>query len=146
MTRRMPFYLTLAAAAAAVMLVLGWLFPGSALKVMGASGRQTGFRALEVGSDGQYYSRYLAGERDIIQELERRLCVRVPWSSGMDGLTAGDICFFSGGICAVVTPQGTYLYSSRDSAGYAVLGAGAAFYQEVSGALTSHTSGEGARL
>ncbi|HJA63994.1 MAG TPA: hypothetical protein H9719_07665 [Candidatus Intestinimonas stercoravium] len=145
MTRRMPFYLSLAAAAAALVLVLSWLFPGSALHVLSAGGGKAGFRALTVGGDGQYHSCYLSGGQELLRELGRGVCVRIPWNGERRGLSSGDVCFFSGGMCAVVGPKGTYLYSTQDTAGYAVLGAGPELYQAVRQGLTLR-SGEGARL
>ena len=146
MTRRLPLLVTLAAAAAALLVVLSWFFPGTPLQMMPAAAEQRDFRALTVARDGQYHSCRLPGSQSLFQALAQGICVRLPWSSGCSGLSSGDICFFAGEMYAVVTPQGTYLYSVGDAAGYAVLGAGAELYQEVSRALHRSDGGEEAQL
>ena len=145
MTRRMPFYLSLAAAAAALVLVLSWLFPGSALHVLSAGGGKAGSGARPGGGAGQYRGCYVRGGQELLREVGRGVGVRIAGNGERRGLSSGDVCFFSGGMCAVVGPKGTSLYSTQDTAGYAVLGAGPELYQAVRQGPTLR-SGEGAGL
>lgn len=119
----------LAAAACTLAALLVWFYPQNTLSVLTARSGGAGHSELSISFDGQQRSCSVHSGQELFSALGNRSCIPLP---GLRISPAeGDICLYYGGMCAVLTPGGTYLRAiDGASAGYLVLDGGRELYQE----------------
>lgn len=138
MTRRMIPTLTIAAALLVLAGLLVWFFPQNTLSVLTSRRGGETFRALTISADGQYQSCSASSVGELVAVLSDSSCVPLPGLRAKP--SSGDICLFYDGMCAVVSPNGAYLYQTgRGRASYIVMGGGPELYLRVRGFIAPQT-------
>lgn len=131
MARPITRYLLPLTALLALCALFVWLFPRNTLSVLTADEGTEPVLALSMTPDGQYRSDpIIDGWRDLLPALEDSVCVPLPGLRA--NVSADDICLYCGGVYAVFSPTGAYLYSGDGLRGcYVIMGAGPELYQRV---------------
>ena len=137
MARHTARHLVSAAAVLVLSALLVWFYPRNTRAVLTAGRARADLHALAISAGGQYRSCSVTSEQELLSALENSSCVRLPGLR--EGLSSGDICLFFGGMRAVFTPTGAYLYTDgARRASYLIVGAGAELYRQVRDLVAIH--------